>query len=141
MKVAFDILCLDEHDSPNLSELNGKSRKEINSISNRRHFGLCGVIIPGATYPSINMEGRRIQERCHGKGKFIPFHYVDILHSRDKYSFLGKNSSKKQSLIALLNSYISSSKVKILGCFIDKQQLALRYGLFTGRKLTNITKI
>lgn len=48
MKTAFDFLCIDEHDSPNLTELNGKTRLEIKDLRNKRYFGICGVNIPGA---------------------------------------------------------------------------------------------
>ncbi len=141
MKLAFDLLCLDERDSPNLSELSAKSRIEIRSITNRRHFGLCGVIIPGATFPELNLEGRRIQNRIHGMGKFVPFHYVEILGKKKSYAFIGKSPAKYQSLITLLNQFIESTKFKILASFIDKQKTALIYGVYKQDKLTLIKNV
>lgn len=138
MKLAFDLLCLDERDSPNLSELSAKSRAEIKGITNRRHFGLCGVIIPGATFPELNLEGRRIQTRIHGVGRFIPFHYVEILGKKKSYAFIGKSPAKYQSLITLLNQFIKKTKFKILASFIDKQKTALTYGVYKDDKLVLI---
>jgi len=134
-------MCLDEHDSPNLSELKNKSRLELKKISNRRHFGLCGVIVPGAEYPDIKLKGRHIQEKIFGLGKFKPFHYVEILNNSKNYAFLGVNSSKRQSLISLLNNYLNDSKFKIIECFVDKQKIALDYGVFRANKLVGINKI
>lgn len=141
MKVSFDILCLDERDSPNLAELTSKNISEIKAIVNRRHFGLVGVIIPGATYPDINMEGRRIQEKCHGTNCYKPFHYVDILNNKSEYAFLGTDHAKRQGLIARLNTYVKENKFKIIASFIDKQKLALEYGVFKNGALSEIRKI
>lgn len=141
MKVSFDILCLDERDSPNLAELTNKSVSEIKAIVNRRHFGLVGVIIPGATYPDINMEGRRIQSKCHGINCYKPFHYVDILNNKAEYAFLGSDQPKRQSLVDGLNTFVKENKFKIIASFIDKQKLALEYGVFVNRVLTGIRKI
>lgn len=141
MKVSFDLLCLDEHDSPNLSELRGKKRKEIKSVPNHRHFGICGVIIPGATYSDIKLEGMRIQEKCFGKGVFKPFHYVEILNNSASYAFLGANLRKRQSLITLLQNYLHKSKFKIIACFIDKHLLALKHGIYYKGILSEISKI
>lgn len=141
MKVSYDFLCLDERDSPNLTELRNNTRKEIRNIKNRRFFGICGVIIPGAVYPQLNVEGRKIQEQILGKGKYRPFHYVEILNNSKFFSFLGKDESKRQSLIAKLNNLITKTKFKIIASFVDKQTLALNYGVFPKGKLTKITKI
>ena len=141
MKISYDFLCLDERDSPNLTELRNKSRKEIRENKNRRYFGICGVIIPGAVYPELNIEGRRIQEKLLGKNTYHPFHYVEILNNSGFFAFLGKNPSKKQSLIAKLNNLIYKNNFKIISSFVDKQLIALNYGVFTKGKLTRINKI
>lgn len=141
MKVSFDILCLDEHDSPNLSEFKHKTRLDIKNITNRRHFVLCGVVIPGAEYPDIKLKGRHIQEKIFGEGNFTPFHYVEILNNSGKFAFLGANIPKRTSLIMLLNNYLKKSKFKIITSFIDKQKLALKYGIFQNKELIGISKI
>lgn len=141
MKVAYDFLCLDERDSPNLSELRNKTRNEVKKIKNRRYFGLCGVIIPGAIYPDLNIEGRSIQEKVCGRGKYVPFHYVEILNNSNKFSFLGKDLSKRNSLVDRLNNLVGKTKFKVIASFIDKQELALQYGIFHGSKLTEMRRI
>jgi len=141
MKVSFDILCLDERDSPNLSELKHKTRKEIKSLKNRRYFGLCGVLIPGADYPEMKIAGRRIQEKCHGVNTFKPFHYTEILNNSGDYAHLGINAGKRKGLITRLNNFLDHYNFKIISAFIDKQKLALDYGLFPSGKLLQIHKI
>lgn len=96
---------------------------------------------PRCDDPEINMEGRKIQEKCHGPNHFIPFHYVEILNNKGTYSFLGRDQAKRQSVIDLLNQFIKNNKFKIISCFIDKQQLALQYGVFMNKKLFEIRKI
>ncbi len=141
MKASYDLLCLDERDSPNITELRNKSRKEVREIKNRRYFGICGVIIPGATYPQLNIQGRKIQEKILGENRYQPFHYVDILNNKDSFAFLGKDSSKRRSLIDRLNNLVAQSKFKVIASFIDKQLLALNYGIFPKGKLARIRKI
>jgi hypothetical protein len=141
MKTSYDIFAIDEIGTPNLSEFYGKSRKEIKSFKDRFHFGYRGVIIPGASYPELNIKGRKVQERCCGTGKYIPFHYVDILHNSKKWSFLGVNKDKRNSLIALINNLIKDTDLKIISCFIDKRQLALSFGIFTNGILSRVKKI
>lgn len=141
MKISFDFLCIDERDSPNLTELYSKTRREIKEITNKRFFGICGVIIPGATYPELNIKGRKIQERCFGKEKYHPLHYVDILNNSGNYAFLGTDAHKRRSVIDQLNNLVKDTKYKIIATFIDKQKLALKYGIFTGRSLSRIQKI
>jgi hypothetical protein len=140
MKVSYDFLCLDEHDSPNLSELYAKSRAEIKQAPTRRHFGICGVIIHGADYPEVNVEGRKIQYKCFA-GNYVPFHYSEILNNSGKFAFLGTNKGKRQSFIDNINNFLQRVKPKIIASFIDKHQLALDYGIFTQNKLTLIKKI
>lgn len=140
MKVSYDFLCLDEHDSPNLSELFNKTRLEIKQAPTRRHFGICGVIIHGADYPEVNVNGRKIQYRCI-TGNYIPFHYSEILNNSGKFAYLGTNSSKRRSLIDNINNYIQKVKPIIIASFVDKHQLALDYGIFQQGKLALIRKI
>ncbi|OGG35249.1 hypothetical protein A2363_02365 [Candidatus Gottesmanbacteria bacterium RIFOXYB1_FULL_47_11] len=140
MKVSYDFLCLDEHDSPNLSELYAKSRAEIKGAPTRRHFGICGVIIHGADYPEVNVTGRRIQYRCFA-GNYIPFHYSEILNNSGKFAYLGTNKNKRRSLIDNLNNYLSHVKPHIIACFVDKHQLALDFGIFPDNKLAQIRRI
>ena len=137
----YDLLCLDERDSPNLTELKNKTREEIKNILNKRHFGICGVIIPADQYSKLNMYGRRAQEKCLGNNQYLPFHYVDILNNKNEYAFLGKYPNKRKSLISRLNYLVKSTDFKIISCFIDKSKLALEYGIFPEGKLQKIRKI
>lgn len=141
MKLAFDFLCIDERDSPNLAELSGKSRKEILNVTNRRHFGICGVIIPGATYPDLNIVGHKIQSRTNPYHSFVPFHYVEILNKKGRYAYLGNDTAKYTSLTVLLNQMIKDTKFRIIASFIDKQMLAIEYGIYENHKLTMVRKI
>lgn len=141
MKTSFDFLCIDEHDSPNLTELNGKTRAEIKELKNKRYFGICGVNIPGAIYPDVNVSGRKIQERILGQEVFQPFHYTEILNNSGNWAFLGKFKSKRISLIMQLNNFIIKEKFKIIASFVSKDQLALNYGIFPSGKLERINKI
>lgn len=141
MKLAFDFLCIDEHDSPNLAELSNKSRREISLLPNHRYFGICGVIIPGATYSELNMEGHRIQRKINPLQKYAPFHYSEILNKKGKFAYLGVDASKYTSLTTLLNQLIKNTKFRILACYIDKQKLALEYGIFVSNKLTQVRRI
>jgi hypothetical protein len=139
MKTSYDFLCLDEHDSPNLTELNDRSRKEISNLKNKRFFGICGVIIPGAIYPELNIEGRKIQEKCFGR--YIPFHYSEILNSSGRFAFLGKEQRKRRQVVDLLNNLVFDTKYKILSCFINKSGFALKYGVFHEKRLSEIRRI
>ena len=139
MKVSYDFLCLDEHDSPNLTELNGRTRNEIKDSRNKRHFGICGVIIPRAIYPELNIEGRKIQEKCFGQ--YLPFHYSEILNCSRKFAFLGKEKSVRMRTVDLLNNLVSDTKFKVISCFVDKCGLALKYGVFHNQKLSAIRRI
>lgn len=141
MKRAFDFLCLDERDSPNLSELSGFTKIEIKNIKNRRYFGLCGVIIHGAEYPDLNMAGRRVQFKHSKYSKYQPFHYVEILNNRGTYAYLGKDKPLRTSLTTLLNRLVLKTNFKVIASFIDKQKLALKYGRFESGKLTQLRKV
>lgn len=141
MKISYDILAIDETGTPNLAEFYKKTRKEIKEYKDRFHFGLSGVIIPGAEYPDLNIRGRKIQEKCCGHEIYIPFHYVDILHNNKKWSFLGIKPDKKMSLIDLLNNLIKETNFKIISSFIDKKELALSFGIFPENKLDKVKKI
>lgn len=141
MKVAYDFLCIDEIGTPNLSEFYGKTREEVKNSSLRPHFGLAGVIIPGAIYPQINIEGRKLQEKYFGKGNFAPFHYSEILHNSKAFSFLGKDKNLKRSIVDRLNNLIDKNNFRIISNFIDKKQTALIYGYYKEKKLSIIGRI
>ena len=141
MKVAYDFLCLDERDSPNIKELSGKTREQIKNNTNKRYFGLCGVIIPGALYPQLNIDGRTIQEKLLGKGKYQPFHYVEILNCKGSWAWIGKDQNKYRSTKDLLNHFCSKNKYTIIGSFVDKTQIALTYGKYVNKKLREINRI
>lgn len=141
MKYAHDFLCLDERDSPNLSELAGKSRSEVKNNINKRHFGICGVIIPGSLYPELNVEGRKIQERVLNPGVYLPFHYVEILNKKEKWAWTGKDQGKYKSLCTLLNNLVLKTKFKIIASFVNKTELAIQYGRFTDKKLVGINRL
>lgn len=141
MKVAYDFLCLDEFGSPNLSEFYNMTRSEVKNFTDRSHFGITGVIIPGAVYPEINIKGHKIQESIFGFNKFYPFHYAEILHNSKKFSFLGTDASKRSSLVDKLNNLINDTKMKIISNFVDKKRIALNFGRYTGGRLTAIGKI
>jgi len=143
MKASYDLLCIDERDSPNIKELSGKSKKELRLISNRRFFGLCGVIIPGAEYPDVNITGRNIQQKILGKGKYQPFHYVEILNKSKNWSWIGakENVNKCDSLRALLNNFCLKSNYKILASFLDKTNFALLYGVFKQGRLSSLARV
>ncbi len=141
MKVSYDFLCLDEFGSPNLSEFYNKTRDEIKEFEDRCHFGLAGVIIPGAIYPDLNVNGRKIQEKILGQNNFTPFHYSEILHNSKNFAFLGVDRSKRSSLIANINNLISKSKFKIISNFVDKKRIALNFGIYKNKKLALISKI
>lgn len=141
MKVSYDFLCLDEFGSPNLSEFRNKSRKEVKNFSERSHFGITGVIIPGALYPQINVSGRRLQEKILGLNNFRPFHYSEILHNSRNFSFLGVNKGKRTSLVDSLNNLLKDTNFKIISNFVDKKRIALNYGNYKADKLISISKI
>jgi len=63
------------------------------------------------------------------------------LNNKGRYAFLGRDTNKRKSLIALLNNYILSINFKIFSSFVDKQKLALKYGSFADGELTKIGKI
>jgi hypothetical protein len=136
----YDFLCLDERDSPNLTEFNGKTREEIKT-SSTRHFGLCGITLSAINYPLLNINGKRIQEKFKQKDALNPFHYIDILHKREEYSWLLKNKDVARSFLDRLNNLVKNTEYKIIGSFIDKNKLALQYGTFNNKVLTTINKI
>lgn len=137
MKISFDFLCIDERDSPNLTELYSKTRREIKEITNKRFFGICGVIIPGATYPELYIKGRKIQERCFGKEKYHPLHYVDILNNSGNYAFLGTDAHKRRSVIrrGLIIAEARGEKedTNLLNAFYQYQKTGT--GSLSGREL------
>ncbi len=141
MKTSFDFLCIDERDSPNLKELTGLTKNEIKRITNRRYFGLCGVNIPGSELPELNQQGRRIQQKCFHNEIIKPFHYVEILNNKDNFAFLGADPSRRNSIIDLLNNFVTETKFKVFASFIDKQQLALKHGIFKNQRLSEVNKI
>lgn len=136
----YEFLCIDERDSPNLTEFNGKTRQEIKE-SKTRHFGLCGITLSGINYPLLNISGKKIQEKFKQGKNLVPFHYVDILHKREDYSWLLANGDISRSFIDRLNNLAKSTDYKIIGSFIDKNELALQFGKFPNKKLTIINKI
>jgi hypothetical protein len=127
----YDFLCLDERDSPNLTELHGKTRKEIRESVNVRYFGLCGITLSGINYPSLFKQDNNL----------IPFHYIDILHKRDEYSWLLNDKGLCRSFLDRLNNLVYSTEYKIIGSFINKNELALQYGTYQNGKLSIIKKI
>ncbi|HSW47946.1 MAG TPA: DUF3800 domain-containing protein [Candidatus Saccharimonadales bacterium] len=137
----YDFLCLDERDSPNLTELKGKTRKEIKEVSNIRYFGLCGITLSGINYPALNIQGRNIQDRFKQRNNHTPFHYIDILHKRDEYSWLLNDKDLCRSFLDRLNNLVRDTEYKIIGSFINKNELALQYGTFQDGKLSLIKKI
>lgn len=141
MKVSYDFLCLDEFGTPNLSEFYNKSKEDVKNYSKRSHFGISGVIIPGAIYPSLNIKGRKIQEKIFGLDTFMPFHYSEILHNSGNFSVLGKHTNKRVSLIANLNNLIKGTNFKIISNFVDKKIIALNLGKYHDGKLAAISKI
>lgn len=136
----YDFLFLDERDSPNLTELEHKTKDEIKKIQNKRHFGLCGVTLAGINYPKLNIAGRRLQERFFGKNRYEPFHYYEILNKCGKFSFLGEQK-KLKSFCDSLDYFIRNIDFKIIGSFIDKPGIAMEYGIFEQGQLTKINKI
>lgn len=137
----YDFLCLDERDSPNLTELKGKTRKEIKETSNVRYFGLCGVTLSGVNYPSLNIHGRNIQDRFRQGKNLTPFHYIDILHKRDEYAWLMKDIGVCKSFQDRLNNLVNNTEYKIIGSFINKNDLALQNGTYQNGVLSLIKKI
>lgn len=136
----YDFLFLDERDSPNLTELKGKTRIEIENLQNKRHFGLIGIILSSVNYPKLNMSGRRLQEKYFGKNKYYPLHYHDMLNNSGKFAFLG-TGKYRQSISMKLDYLLSVTDFKVIGSFVEKTSLALDYGIFTNKKLSFTRKI
>lgn len=141
MKVAYDLLCIDEIGTPNLSEFQGKTREEIKLYNQRCHFGITGIIISGAEYPELNIKLRGYQERCFGTGNHKPFHYVEILHNSGRFADLGINKALRTKVVSLLNNLVDSTKLKIISSIVDKKQLAIGYGTFENGKLMKLRKV
>ena len=135
-------LFLDEIYSPNLNDMLKLKKEEIFSHSQHKHFGVSGVIVSVALLNDLNLSSRRIKNKYYQGRNNLIFHYIDILHNREDFTDLGKDSEKKKAFGESLASLIKNSDFKYTCVFIDKHEFIKKNGIFDDLgKLTKIRKV
>lgn len=135
-------LFLDEIYSPNLNDLLKLEKNEIFSHTHHKHFGISGVIVSASLLKDLNLKIRKIKNRYYPRINNLILHYVDILQERDDFSDLHSNQKKKLALSQSLSSLIKDFDFKYCCVFVDRHELAKKYGIYDKYgKLIKIKKI
>lgn len=135
-------LFLDEIYTPNLNEFRKLTKVEISSRINHWHFGVAGAIFPASKIYDVYDKCRHIKNKYYPKNPNLIFHYVDTLNKKDTFSDLAKDSLKYKKYTTCLQSLVENSDFRLVSCFVDKNELIKKYGVFNSDKmLTKIQKI
>lgn len=135
-------LFLDEIYAPNLNEFRNITKDEIFKKENHWHFGLAGTIFPASKIYDIYDKCRHIKDKYYSGNPNLIFHYVDTLNKKDFFSDLANDTLKYNKYTTCLQSFIENSDFRFVSCFIDKNELIKKFGIFNSdKKLSKIKKI